>query len=144
MVEESQEEKKQEGIVETEEIKDVTYHKDFVTFVVKPIRIEQVERWAKWCADRGLNTRKNQPKAFALAMDILEGKTQDIVNSGKHIQDIEKLLEVLDSRITKIEEALSQQPEEMDANEKARERVRKKKEKREQAKKEEEESDESE
>ena len=137
MVEENQEqEKKNESVVETEEMKDVEYKKDYVTFVIKPLRLIQVERWAKWCNDRGLSNRKEQPKAFALAMDILEGKTQDIINSGKHIQDIETLLQIFDKRLTDLETALNStvnEPE-LDANEKARLEVRKRKEAREKVK----------
>lgn len=130
-------EKKQET-VETEEINDVVYKKEHVTFIIKPIRISQVERWANWCADRGLNTRKDQPKAFALAMDILEGRTHDLINSSKILESLETAVRAHDNLLKQIiikigELDAEPEEEEPNPNQVARDAVLKRKELREKA-----------
>ena len=140
MPEENQEKKEKEVVANNEPLKDTNYHKDYIAFVIKPLHIEQANRWAKWCNDRGL--KKMHHKAFALAMDILEGKTQDIINSGKHLEDIEMLLRKHDEILTSLVQSMLEmndrlnepQEEKLDANQQAREDARKRKEKREQAK----------
>ena len=75
------------------------------------------------------------------AMDILEGKTQDIINSGKHLEEIEMLLRKHDELLTSLVKSMSEindrlnepKEEEMDPNQKAREDARKRKEAREKA-----------
>ncbi len=129
--------KGQEIVANNEPLKDTNYHKDYIAFVIKPLHIDQAHRWAKWCSDRGLD--KKHHKAFALAMDILEGKTQDIINSSKHLEDIELLLRKHDELLTSLVQSMSEmsdrlnepQEEEPDANQKAREDAKKRKEKRE-------------
>lgn len=131
-----EEKKEKEIIADNEPLKDTNYQKDYIAFVIKPLHIEQAHRWAKWCDDRGL--KKHHNKAFALAMDILEGKTQDIINSDKHLEKIEMLLrkhdEVLTSvvqNLSEVNDRLNAPEEELDPNEKAKEDARKRKEKKE-------------
>lgn len=132
-------EEKKEVIADNEPLEDTNYHKNYVAFVIKPLHIEQAHRWAKWCDDRGLN--KQHHKAFALAMDILEGKTQDIINSSKRLDTIEMLINKQDQVLTSVVQNLSEindrlnepQEEEPDLNQTARETVRKRKEAREKA-----------
>jgi len=128
--EEKNEEKTEEVVAKTEEIKDTVYKKDYITFVIKPLPIDQAHRWAKWCNDRGMG--KQHHKAFALAMDILEGRTLDLINASKNIENFEKILrahdELIKLLIDKVEE-LGSEPklEEPDANEAARLAIQKKK-----------------
>lgn len=137
---ENKEKPEQEIVAKNEPIETTTRNKGYIGFVIKPLHIDQADRWAKWCDDRGLS--KQHHKAFALAMDILEGKTQDIINSGKHLEDIEMLLRKHDEVLTSLVKSMSEmndrlnepQEEEPDANHKAREDARKRKIAREEAK----------
>jgi len=136
MTDEKSEEKKKETkteqvVAKTEAVKDSIYKKDDVAFVIKPLHIDQAHRWAKWCNDRGYE--KQHHKAFALAMDILEGRTNDLINSSKILEGIEKNVrahdELIKLIIDKVDE-LDSKPEveeNLDGNEAARLELEKKK-----------------
>ncbi len=134
----AKEEKNQdkEVVAKIEEIQDTNYRKDYISFVVKPLHIDQANRWARWCDDRGL--RKQHHKAFALALDILEGKTQDLINTSKILENMERALDAHDKLLTaiiqKLQDKQSEESEgELDPNAAARENVRIKKERRREA-----------
>ena len=117
-----QEEK--ENIAEIEELKDVNYRKDYVTFVIKNLHVEQAHRWMQWCSDRGY--RKNHHKAFALMLDVLEGKTKSL--NDEKIEQLNERITVLESISNKLieEVATNNEEPEIDEDEKTRISVRKK------------------
>ena len=123
-----------EVVTQLDELKDVSYRKEYVAFVLKPLHISQCERWARWCSDRGL--QKQHHKAFALAMDILEGKTQDLINSSSNFELLQRLVNTHDTLIEGILRKLgeSENKEEENPNKTAIDTVRKRKEMREKAK----------
>lgn len=92
-------EKIQETSTETkfEELSNVNYKKDYVSFVIKPLHIDLCHRWSKWCDDHGFSKMHN--KAFAFALDLLENKSTDLINANKRLDDIEKLLNAHDKLI---------------------------------------------
>ena len=121
-----QENQAMEVVAKNEEIKDVSYNKENIAFVIKPLHIDQARRWAKWCDDRGLSKQHN--KAFAFAMDILEGKTNEIISANNRLEILESLVKIHDSLIAQIIENSNNQevPEEISEEERIRMRVREK------------------
>ena len=112
-----QEKKPEEEKVETqlEQLPDTKYKKDYVTFVIKPLHIDICHRWAKWCDDRGLG--KNHNHAFALVLDIIENKTNELINSDARLSSMEKLLGAHDNLIKILLDELALLKEEPDVDE---------------------------
>lgn len=115
-----EEEKKEEKIVaEIEEMPDTVYKKEHITFVIRKLPAKNAERWSKWCKDWGLEL--NHHTAFGLALDILEGKTKNLLEVDSRIATVEKLLQahdgVLETLAIKFNEGGD---EELDANDIAR------------------------
>lgn len=128
---EEKNEKEMEIVSKNETIKDTNYVKEHVAFVIKPLPVKQAHRWADWCAERGFE--KQHHKAFALAMDILEGRTTDLISSNNRLESLEKLVYVHDTILADLIaelQAMKNQPpvEEPSEEELTREKVRKKRE----------------
>jgi len=112
-----------ENVTQIEQISDVEYRKDKIAFVIKPLHINQAHRWARWCEDRGFS--KSHDKAFALAMDILENKTELLIGQNNRIETLEKLVYTHDDLLVQVLQEFQGQNEkqEEDPIEKVRRKV---------------------
>ena len=112
----------EENVMRIEQISDVEYKKENIAFVIKPLHINQANRWARWCEDRGFSKFHN--KAFALALDILENKTQIFTAQNNRLETLERLVYADDELLANVITDISEKKEEVVETEEERTRRR--------------------
>lgn len=109
-----------------ENIPNTEYKKENITFVIKNLPFKESDRWAKWAEKWGLSNHHHT--AFRLALELLEGKTENIIDLGSRLTTIENQLKNHNSILKQINENNDMQPEEEpDANQEARDWAAKRK-----------------